>query len=75
MEKPITWSYFPPFSGKTPKKKLHPLTLAPVVTPPEKKMQSVTWAQTPQPLSLKFPPKDPGPAKGHQVSVGDPISS
>uniref|UniRef100_A0A8D2JMV2 V-set and immunoglobulin domain containing 10 like n=1 Tax=Sciurus vulgaris TaxID=55149 RepID=A0A8D2JMV2_SCIVU len=46
------------FRAKPPKKKKHTPALAPVVLSPEKKMQSVTPAQNPQPLPFKVPLKD-----------------
>ncbi|XP_008586548.1 PREDICTED: V-set and immunoglobulin domain-containing protein 10-like [Galeopterus variegatus] len=60
------------FPGKSPKKKKHPPTLAPVITPPEKKMQSVTPVQTPWPLPFKVPLEDPRPTKAHQGSAAGP---
>ncbi|XP_045388542.1 V-set and immunoglobulin domain-containing protein 10-like isoform X1 [Lemur catta] len=60
------------FRGRTPQKKKHPLTLAPVVTPPEKKQQSVTPVQSSWPLPFKVPLGDPSPTKPYQVSATGP---
>lgn len=51
-------------------KKQHPLTLAPALTPPGKKMPVLTPVQTPRPLPVKSQLQSPRPAKAQQVSVG-----
>ncbi|ELW69166.1 V-set and immunoglobulin domain-containing protein 10-like protein [Tupaia chinensis] len=61
--------------GKTPTKKKHPPTLAPVIIPPEKKMQSVTPVQTAGPLPLKVPLEDPSPTWVPQAPGSGPVIS
>lgn len=51
-------------------KKQHSLTLAPVLTPPAKKIQSLTSVETSRPLPIKTQMQNPHPAKAQQVSVG-----
>ncbi|XP_053460408.1 V-set and immunoglobulin domain-containing protein 10-like isoform X1 [Nycticebus coucang] len=63
------------FQGKTPKKKKHPPSLAPVVTAPEKKMHSVTPVQMSWPLPLKVPLEDPSPTKAYQATGPSPVIS
>ncbi|XP_008047955.2 V-set and immunoglobulin domain-containing protein 10-like, partial [Carlito syrichta] len=63
------------FRGKTLEKKKHPPTLTPVVTPPEKKMQSVTPVQTSWPLPPKAPLEDPSPTRAHQATGPSPVVS
>ncbi|XP_021501463.1 V-set and immunoglobulin domain-containing protein 10-like isoform X1 [Meriones unguiculatus] len=53
--------------GRPSVKKQHSLTLAPVLTPPGKKMQSLTPVQTPQPLPIKSQRQSPHPVKAQQV--------
>ncbi|XP_007955788.1 V-set and immunoglobulin domain-containing protein 10-like [Orycteropus afer afer] len=59
------------FGEKTLKKKKPP-TLTPVVIQPEKTPQSVTPEQPALPLPLKV---DPSPARTHQTSGPDPVTS
>lgn len=51
-------------------KKPHPLTLAPALAPPGKKMPTLTPVQTPQLLPIKSQLQSPRPVKAQQVSVG-----
>lgn len=62
------------FPGEIPKKRKHLPTFAPVIPPPERKMQSMVPVQTPQPLPPKVPLEAPSPPVGSvpgqfQVSV------
>ncbi|KAM5236251.1 V-set and immunoglobulin domain-containing protein 10-like [Ctenodactylus gundi] len=64
------------FRGKTPNlKKKHPPILGPMVIAPEKKIQDVTPAQTPQSLLCKFPLEDPSPARAQKVTGPRPVIS
>ncbi|XP_026934912.1 V-set and immunoglobulin domain-containing protein 10-like [Sagmatias obliquidens] len=56
------------FQGKTPNRKKSTPRLTPVFTVPENRMQSVTPEQTPQPLPLEVPLKDPSPTRAHSAS-------
>lgn len=58
------------FPGRTSVKKQHSLTLAPVLTPPAKKIQSLTSVETSRPLPIKTQMQNPHRAKAQQVSVG-----
>ncbi|XP_029397876.1 V-set and immunoglobulin domain-containing protein 10-like [Mus pahari] len=60
------------FPGRTSVKKQHPLTLAPVLTPPAKSIQSLTPVQTPRPLPIKTKMQNPHPAKAQQVISPSP---
>ncbi|XP_048185302.1 V-set and immunoglobulin domain-containing protein 10-like isoform X3 [Perognathus longimembris pacificus] len=60
--------------GKAPTGKQGPLNFAPMITPPRKTTQkSVTPVQTPQPLPIKFPLKDPSPDRDHQLISPHPV--
>nr|XP_025870001.1 V-set and immunoglobulin domain-containing protein 10-like [Vulpes vulpes] len=61
------------FREDTLKKNKCPPSLTPVVPPPEKKMQSITPVQTPQPLPFKVPLEDPSPNRAHQVTGPSPV--
>ncbi|XP_057567668.1 V-set and immunoglobulin domain-containing protein 10-like isoform X2 [Hippopotamus amphibius kiboko] len=61
------------FRGETPKKTKHPPTLTPVFPLSEKKMQSVTPVQTPQPLPLKALLEDPSPTSAHPATGPRPV--
>lgn len=76
LEQPITclFLFFLSFPGETPKKKKYLPTFKSVLPPPEKKMQSMVPAQTPQILPLKAPMEDAGITRAHQVSVGVPVT-
>ncbi|KAM7330962.1 hypothetical protein ACRRTK_010151 [Alexandromys fortis] len=63
------------FPGRTSVKKPHPLTLAPALAPPGKKMPTLTPVQTPQPLPIKSQLQSPRPVKAQQVSVISPSST
>ncbi|XP_070257876.1 V-set and immunoglobulin domain-containing protein 10-like [Myotis yumanensis] len=63
------------FRGEIPKKKKHLPTFAPVILPPEKKMQSVAPVQTPQPLPPKVPLEAPSPTGPHQATSPSPVIS
>ncbi|XP_072625501.1 V-set and immunoglobulin domain-containing protein 10-like isoform X1 [Canis lupus baileyi] len=63
------------FREDTLKKNKCPPSLTPVVPPPEKKMQSITPVQTPQPLPFKVPLEDPSPNRAHQVTGPSPVIS
>ncbi|EPQ13748.1 V-set and immunoglobulin domain-containing protein 10 [Myotis brandtii] len=63
------------FRGAIPKKKKHLPTFAPVISPPEKKMQSVAPVQTPQPLPPKVPLEAPSPTRPHQATSPSPVIS
>ncbi|XP_040591971.1 LOW QUALITY PROTEIN: V-set and immunoglobulin domain-containing protein 10-like [Mesocricetus auratus] len=60
------------FPGRTSMKRQLPLTLAPVLTPPEKKMQSLTPVQTPRLLPVKSQLRSPHTAKVQQVISPSP---
>ncbi|KAF4011319.1 hypothetical protein G4228_002004, partial [Cervus hanglu yarkandensis] len=62
------------FRREACKKKKQPCTWTPVAPQPEKKVQSVTPVQTPQPLPLKVPLENPSPIRAHPVSMGAPGS-
>lgn len=62
--------FCPSLTGRASVKKQHSLTLAPVLTPPAKRIQSLTPVQTPRPLPIKTKMQSPHPAKAQQVSVG-----
>lgn len=55
------------FPGRTSVKKPYPLTLAPALAPPGKKMPTLTPVQTPQPLPIKSQLQSPCPVKAQQV--------
>ncbi|XP_051005622.1 V-set and immunoglobulin domain-containing protein 10-like [Acomys russatus] len=55
------------FPGRTSVKRQHSLTLAPVLTPPGKKMLSLTPVQTPRSLPIETQLQSPHPVKGQQV--------
>ncbi|XP_075808465.1 V-set and immunoglobulin domain-containing protein 10-like isoform X2 [Microtus pennsylvanicus] len=55
------------FPGRTSVKKPYPLTLAPALAPPGKKMPTLTPVQTPQPLPIKSQLQSPHPVKAQQV--------
>ncbi|XP_021024567.1 V-set and immunoglobulin domain-containing protein 10-like isoform X2 [Mus caroli] len=63
------------YPGRTSVKKQHSLTLAPVLTPPAKKIQSLTPVQTPRPLPIKTKMQSPHPAKAQQVISPSPGGS
>ncbi|XP_026644874.1 V-set and immunoglobulin domain-containing protein 10-like [Microtus ochrogaster] len=63
------------FPGRTSVKKPYPLTLAPALAPPGKKMPTLTPVQTPQPLPIKSQLRSPHPVKGQQVNVISPSSA
>ncbi|XP_052050524.1 V-set and immunoglobulin domain-containing protein 10-like [Apodemus sylvaticus] len=63
------------FPGRTSVKKQHSLTLAPVLTPPAKKIQSLTPVKTPRPLPIKTQMQNPHPAKAQQVISPGPAVS
>ncbi|ELK37772.1 V-set and immunoglobulin domain-containing protein 10-like protein [Myotis davidii] len=63
------------FRGTIPKKKKHLPTFAPVIPPPEKKMQSMAPVQTPQPLPPKVPLEAPSPTRAHQATSPSPVIS
>ncbi|CAM9963435.1 unnamed protein product [Rangifer tarandus platyrhynchus] len=56
------------FRREAYKKKKQPCTWAPVAPQPEKKVQSVTPVQTPQPLPLKVPLENPSPIRAHPAT-------
>lgn len=60
------------FPGRTSVKKQHSLTLAPVLTPPAKKIQSLTSVETSWPLPIKSQMQNPHPAKAQQVISPSP---
>ncbi|XP_051030171.1 V-set and immunoglobulin domain-containing protein 10-like [Phodopus roborovskii] len=60
------------FPGRTCTKKQLPLTLAPVLTPPEKKMQSLTPLQASRLLPIKSQLQSPHPIKAQQVISPSP---
>uniref|UniRef100_A0A8C6WB52 V-set and immunoglobulin domain containing 10 like n=1 Tax=Nannospalax galili TaxID=1026970 RepID=A0A8C6WB52_NANGA len=60
------------FPGRTFEKKQLPLTLAPMVTMPGKKMQSLTPVQTPHPLPIKSQLQKPSLSKAQQVISPSP---
>uniref|UniRef100_A0A8C6I4C9 V-set and immunoglobulin domain containing 10 like n=1 Tax=Mus spicilegus TaxID=10103 RepID=A0A8C6I4C9_MUSSI len=60
------------YPGRASVKKQHSLTLAPVLTPPAKKIQSLTPVQTPRPLPIKTKMQSPHPAKAQQVISPSP---
>nr|XP_048288966.1 V-set and immunoglobulin domain-containing protein 10-like [Myodes glareolus] len=55
------------FPGRISVKKQHPLTLAPALTPPGRKMPILTPVQTPRPLPVKSQLQSPRPVKAQQV--------
>lgn len=63
------------FQGETPKKKKYLPTFKSVLPPPEKKMQSMVPAQTPQILPLKAPMEDAGITRAHQATRPSPVIS
>lgn len=64
--------FCPSLTGRASVKKQHSLTLAPVLTPPAKKIQSLTPVQTPRPLPIKTKMQSPHPAKAQQVISPSP---
>ncbi|XP_218633.4 V-set and immunoglobulin domain-containing protein 10-like isoform X2 [Rattus norvegicus] len=60
------------FPGRTSVKKQHSLTLAPVLTPPAKKIQSLTSVETSRPLPIKTQMQNPHRAKAQQVISPSP---